>query len=730
VSIGELPPYLPQDNGSRLEAGVLRVQARALQALLRTKFPMFASHALYNPQVGAFLDGYLNYARRLFELAADRHAGMPKEEEGSLAAVEAVRTALHRLVFLVYLRLLNSEDEQQHVLSFAALAKDRNVLDVPRVLDLCNLYGFTDPALLTRLLEEGAFRLFQASLLAQLTEACRSIQDVLQELHRTVVSSSPTSEAQSDALEYLVDVTGGLSRLVQAVPLTALTLAASPDLFLALRRTYGVLAARGKEAEGNGEMTTSSSSSSTRDKQARRRGFYARFVCRCSLALLNAVVDGLIAHAHVHEGALEALFTLLSQLVQAKGEEEEKEEDDKGDGKSSTSRGLLHDCVQQRNGLVVRLQKFVLAAGSRQGQSLDTSGVAYLVELLKNSVGGAQGESAPKRVFINPGSHRNEEWGEGEAEKGARGPDIKAMIQEVRQVCPGLGEGFVHACLAVMDYNTNMVVNALLEGGALPYPLDTLNRTLPSPMGVDKQRKKDGGVEDDARDEEFIAHQKAYLRQMERDAEEDAYLLQEYDDDFDDQFQSEGMTFSRDSAREDFESVKKYNSLVKKEEEEDRFWKEMRLEQPGLPKVEGGVDEEEEEEEEEEEGGEGKEETKQGRGFGPDARRGWRPRGRGGGGIARGRGGGREEGGRGGRGGRGRGEGGDGEGRGGGRGGEGGGREGGGGGGRGGGTGTAGGGGTAGPLSALARRRKEKQKHLRANHNRKAQAARKAGPVG
>ena len=329
VSIGELPPYLPQDNGCRLEAVVLRVQAKALQALLKTKFPMFASHALYNPQVGVFLDSYLNHARRPFELAADLHAGMPWEEEGSLAAVEAVHTALYRLVFLVYLRLLTSEDEQQHVPSFAALIKDRNVIDLPQVLDLCNLYGFTDPALLTHLLGEGAFRLFETSLLTQLAEACRIIQDVMEELHRAVTSSFSTGEGGSDAFEYLADVTGGLSRLVQAVPLTALTLAASPDLFLALRRTYGVLASEKKEAEGNWEMTTgnSSNSSSSRDKQVRIRGFCARFVCRCSLALLNAVVDGLIAHAPAHEEALEALFTLLSQLVQAKGEEEGGEEE-------------------------------------------------------------------------------------------------------------------------------------------------------------------------------------------------------------------------------------------------------------------------------------------------------------------------------------------------------------------------------------------------------------------
>jgi len=724
VSIGELPPYLPQDNGCRLEAVVLRIQAKALQALLQTKFPMFASHTLYNPQVGVFLDGYLNHARRPFELATDIHAEMHREGEGSLAAVEAVHTALHRLVFLVYLRLLTSEDEQQQVTDFAALIKDRNVLDLPQVLDLCNLYGFTDPALLTHLLGEGAFRLFGDSLLTQLAEACPIIQDVIEELYRAVICLSTTGERGNDALEYLADVTGGLSRLVQAVPLTALTLAASPDLFLALRRTYGVLVSKSKVAEGSWEMTTtsssSSSSSSRRDKQVRIGGFCARFVCRCSLALLNAVVDGLIVHAPAHEEALEALFTMLSQLVQAKGEEEGKKEEEREEkgkekddrqaahGKSITIRCLLSDCIQQRNGLVIRLQKLASAGGCWQGQGLDTSGIAYLVEQLNSSVGGAQGELTPRGLFMSPHSHRNDKWGEEELRKiGPQGSEVKSMVQEVRQVCPGLGEGFVHACLAVMDYNTNMVVNALLEGSALPYPLDTLDRTLPSPMGIYKHRKKDGGAdEDDARDEDFIAHQKAYIRQMERDAEDNAFLLQEYDDDFDDQFQAEGVIFSRDMAREDFESVRKYNNLVKKEEEEDRFWKEMRLEQPDLPEVEDDENEDKSEE--------GQENSKPGGGF--DADRGGRPQGGGGGkgGTARVRGGGDEERGSGGRGGGRR------------RYDSGGLESGGERGGRGVGDGTTGAGRDTGPLSALARRRKEKQKHLRANHNRKNQAARKA----
>lgn len=113
--------------------------------------------------------------------------------------------------------------------------------------------------------------------------------------------------------------------------------------------------------------------------------------------------------------------------------------------------------------------------------------------------------------------------GAAEAERAplqAWGGDVKGMIAEVKAVCPGLGDGFVHACLAVFRYNVAMVVNALLEGGwggALPYPLDTLDRALPSPMQAKRPEGGGGGGLEEERDEEFLAVQKAYVRQMERE---------------------------------------------------------------------------------------------------------------------------------------------------------------------------------------------------------------------
>ncbi len=119
--------------------------------------------------------------------------------------------------------------------------------------------------------------------------------------------------------------------------------------------------------------------------------------------------------------------------------------------------------------------------------------------------GGAPQHDGPERAPLQA-------WGE----------NVKEMIAEVKAVCPGLGDGFVHACLAVFRYNVAAVVNALLEGGALPFPLDTLDRALPSPMQAKRGAAADAlglgvGLGAGERDEEFVVLQKAYVKQMERE---------------------------------------------------------------------------------------------------------------------------------------------------------------------------------------------------------------------
>ena len=81
------------------------------------------------------------------------------------------------------------------------------------------------------------------------------------------------------------------------------------------------------------------------------------------------------------------------------------------------------------------------------------------------------------------------------------------MIQQVQQVCPDLGEGFVEACLAVMGYSVETVVTAIIEGSPLPYPLDTLDRSMAKAF-----RNKREKVDEMDGEEEFKERQKEYLR--------------------------------------------------------------------------------------------------------------------------------------------------------------------------------------------------------------------------
>ena len=96
--------------------------------------------------------------------------------------------------------------------------------------------------------------------------------------------------------------------------------------------------------------------------------------------------------------------------------------------------------------------------------------------------------------------------------------EVQRLINDVKLICPDLGDGFVHACLAVMGYDTQAVVNALLEGNPLPYPLHLLDRSLGHPGGKVRQdqRTQAAAPEEEDKDEEFLRLQKAYLRNLER----------------------------------------------------------------------------------------------------------------------------------------------------------------------------------------------------------------------
>lgn len=56
--------------------------------------------------------------------------------------------------------------------------------------------------------------------------------------------------------------------------------------------------------------------------------------------------------------------------------------------------------------------------------------------------------------------------------------ELESLLSCIKDLLPDLGEGFLLACLQEYDYNSELVINNILEERLAP-SLDTLDRAMP-----------------------------------------------------------------------------------------------------------------------------------------------------------------------------------------------------------------------------------------------------------
>lgn len=180
---------------------------------------------------------------------------------------------------------------------------------------------------------------------------------------------------------------------------------------------------------------------------------------------------------------------------------------------------------------------------------------------------------------------------------------MTTYIDQIKQIFPDLGEGYIEMALQLYGMNVDETVTRLLDPSSLHPRLRVIDKKLPR-----ANSKKLSNLED----EEAKAAQKRYLREMDERAERDAYIAERmnrslnlkprsakrdpdidseydplkietnadddpYNDDYDDQYDDMGDqhvdvgpgALSNDV---DYDSVRRYNAMVKEEENEGSFW--------------------------------------------------------------------------------------------------------------------------------------------------------------
>eukprot|EP00741_Cyanophora_paradoxa_P009469 tig00000144_g9173.t1 len=223
-------PYLPDQGGKgQLPTGVSRADVLELHIedvskLLRCSHSVFWSHVLFNKSCAAFLDTYLRYRRRPFD-GEDGADGAAAEDDRT----EALEYTLQDRVLRVLLRMSRTEEGPGAFLApkfWAAAVYDSWALDIPKVLDVCALYGPGRPALVA----DFCRRLFkqQPAYESDLEEAAGCVAGVLGELRRRCGGGAglPAGEL-AEARAYVADIAFSLQQLTKAHPPAAHALLAS-----------------------------------------------------------------------------------------------------------------------------------------------------------------------------------------------------------------------------------------------------------------------------------------------------------------------------------------------------------------------------------------------------------------------------------------------------------------------------------------------------------------------
>uniref|UniRef100_A0A0D9VQX9 CUE domain-containing protein n=1 Tax=Leersia perrieri TaxID=77586 RepID=A0A0D9VQX9_9ORYZ len=129
----------------------------ALAALLRAKPREFWRQVAQNTSLHEFLDSYLQFRHRWYDLPH-------RAPKGTVAGLVVGELELCRRVFMVLYRISSNKDpgagrgESLSMTEHAALLQEKRLLDLPKLLDICAIYGH-DNGILTSSLVRNAINI-------------------------------------------------------------------------------------------------------------------------------------------------------------------------------------------------------------------------------------------------------------------------------------------------------------------------------------------------------------------------------------------------------------------------------------------------------------------------------------------------------------------------------------------------------------------------------------------
>ncbi|XP_029475339.1 activating signal cointegrator 1 complex subunit 2 isoform X2 [Rhinatrema bivittatum] len=406
-----------------------------LDWLLALPYDTFWCQVIFDETLQKCLDSYLCYAPRRFDELVD-----------APPAVVRMQEHLQRSVFLTFLRISTHKESKDHFITpsvFGEILYDNFLFDIPKLLDLCVLFGKGNSALLQKMI--GNIFTQQPSYYNDLDE---TVPTILQEL--------------MDIILYLCDTCTTLWAFLDIFPQASQTFQ-KHDFLSRLASFYELVI---PELESVVKKRRFEDSSLQTDLW--RRLSHAR----------KKMVE--VSHILINQTCLQPILESSSDNIQSFVEEFLQ---------------IFTSLVQEKRFLRDYDELFPVEDDvsllQQASSTLDETRTSYVLHAVEAAWEGTRRRKTP--VTVNPppqavpqsdsksSDHQEEDNCAGAAaafSTKVSGVELDSLITQVKDLLPDLGEGFILACLEEYAYSAEQVINNVLENHLAP-ALKKLDHSLP-----------------------------------------------------------------------------------------------------------------------------------------------------------------------------------------------------------------------------------------------------------
>uniref|UniRef100_A0A8D0FCM0 Activating signal cointegrator 1 complex subunit 2 n=1 Tax=Strix occidentalis caurina TaxID=311401 RepID=A0A8D0FCM0_STROC len=449
-------PALPLDELQLTERDPKTGKLRTLPALV-----------IFDETLQKCLDSYLCYAPRKFDVLLDCHP-----------EVNDMQKCLHRSVFLTFLRMSTHKESKDHFITpsvFGEIIYNNFLFDIPKILDLCVLFGKGNGLLLQKMIENIFTQ--QPSYFSDLDETLPTVLQVFNNILHKCGLQCEGASAEPQKLEEKVSVTPGnmplqeLKDIVLYLCDTCTTLWAFLDVFPLACQTFQKHEFCYRLASFY-ELAVAELESAIKKRRYEDNSVFADLWRRISHSRKKMIEA---FHILINQVCLQPILESSCENIQPFIEEFLQ---------------IFTSVLQERRFLRDYDELFPVEDDvsllQQASSTLDETRTAYILQAVESAWEGVDRKKA--QVIKDPTPPAASNGASAIAESTCAGAaaapiakvsgvELDSLISQVKDLLPDLGEGFILACLEEYSYNAEQVINNILEDKLVPY-LDKLDRTM------------------------------------------------------------------------------------------------------------------------------------------------------------------------------------------------------------------------------------------------------------